>query len=209
MVWTNGSSNQRAGGARVLLQTLERDTIECVVRLQFLTTNNKAEYEAVLSGIDLVEATWATLAIVHCNSQVMVKHINSDYEAKGERMKNYLNVLKSKTGDGFSVKFIQILREENEQADCLAKAASAKYTNTTNEVLSFVQYALAIDKLEVQFIPPRTDWTTLVMSYLKDVTLPEDRNAFRRLKVQSPRFAMIGDVLYKRGFSRPYLRFLM
>lgn len=39
--------------------------------------------------------------------------------------------------------------ERNEKANRLAKAASTEYANTTNKVLSFVQYAPAIDKLEV------------------------------------------------------------
>ena len=33
MIWTDGSSNQWAEGAGVLLQSLEGDTIECAVRL--------------------------------------------------------------------------------------------------------------------------------------------------------------------------------
>ena len=52
------------------------------------------------------------------------------------------------------------------------------------------------------------DWTTLIVSYLRNRTLLEDRNASRKLKVQSSHFVLIGDVLYKRGFSRPYLRCL-
>ena len=52
------------------------------------------------------------------------------------------------------------------------------------------------------------DWTTLIVSYLKNRMLPEDRNASCKLKVQSSHFVLIGDVLYKRGFSCPYLRCL-
>lgn len=57
-------------------------------------------------GIDLAKAAGVTSTIVHCNSQVMVGHINSDYKVTGERMKKYLSMVKSKTGDGFFVKFI-------------------------------------------------------------------------------------------------------
>ena len=42
----DGSSNQRAGGAGVVIQTPEGDKIECMIRLDFPTTNNEAEYEA-------------------------------------------------------------------------------------------------------------------------------------------------------------------
>ena len=126
MIWTDGLSNQRAGGARVLLWSPEGDTIECAVRLQFSTTNNKAKYEAVLLGLDLAKVAGAKSVVIHCNLQIVVGHINGDYEAKGEQMKEYLIMIKDKKSEGFSTKFIQILREENKQADCLAKVASTE-----------------------------------------------------------------------------------
>ena len=54
----------------------------------------------------MAKATGATLAIVHCDSQVLVGHIIGDYEAKGEQMKKYLSLVTSKTRDRFSIKFI-------------------------------------------------------------------------------------------------------
>ena len=38
--------------------------------------------------------------------------------------------------------------------------------------------------------------------------LPDAKETARKLKVQAARFTMINGVLYKRGFSRPYLRCL-
>ena len=38
--------------------------------------------------------------------------------------------------------------------------------------------------------------------------LPNGKEAARKLKVQAARFVLIKDVLYKRGFSRSYLRCL-
>ena len=148
-IWTDGSSKQRVGGARVLLWSPEGDTIECAIRLQFSTTNNKAKYEAVLSGLDLGNVAGAKLAIIHRDSQVVVRHINGDYEAKGEQMKEYLSMVKSKMGEEFSIKFIQIPREENKQADHLAKMTSAEYTDIPGQVLSFIQYSLSVDKVEI------------------------------------------------------------
>lgn len=104
-------------------------------------------------GLDLAKAARAKSAVIHYDSQVVVRHINGDYEAKGERMKEYLSMVKSKMSKEFSVKFVQIPREENEQANHLAKASSAEYTNIHGQVLSFFQYSLAIDKVEVQVIP--------------------------------------------------------
>ena len=43
---------------------------------------------------------------------------------------------------------------------------------------------------------------------MKDGLLPNEKEAARKLKVQAARFVLIKDILYKRGFSRPYLRCL-
>ena len=48
-----------------------------------------------------------------------------------------------------------------------------------------------------------------MISYLKNGTLLDEKDAVRKLKVQASRFILIKDVLYKRGFSRPYLRCLV
>ena len=48
----------------------------------------------------------------------------------------------------------------------------------------------------------------MIVSYLKDGTLPDGKEAARKLKVQAARFVLIKDILYKRSFSCPYLRLL-
>ena len=75
----DGSSNQHARGAGVVIQTLEGDKIECMIRLDFATTNNEAKYEALVVGLDLAKAAGAENMIMHCDSQVMTSQINGDY----------------------------------------------------------------------------------------------------------------------------------
>ena len=86
----DGSSNKWAGRAGIVLHSLERDEIECMVRLDFPTTNNEAEYETLVAGLDLAKVVGAASVIVHYNSQVITNQVNGDYECKGERMKKYL-----------------------------------------------------------------------------------------------------------------------
>ena len=114
----------------MVIQTLEGDKIECMIRLDFPTTNNEAEYEALVAGLDLTKAAGAENMIMHCDSQVITSQVNGDYECRNERMKKYLEEVKSRISS-LEVKFIQIPREENECADRLAKAASAKFMNAT------------------------------------------------------------------------------
>ena len=47
-----------------------------------------------------------------------------------------------------------------------------------------------------------------MIAYLRSGILPDGKDAARKLKVQALRFVLIRDVLYKRGFSRPYFRCL-
>ena len=122
-------------------------------------------------------------------------------------MKKYLEQVRRRVDD-LRAKIIQIPREENEQADHLAKAASAEHIIALDNVLSFVQLAPLIDSFDVQGIGSVDDWTTPLVSYLKNGILPDRKEAARMLKVQAVRFILIKDVLYKRGFFCPYLRCL-
>ena len=178
-----------------------------MIRLDFPTTNNEVEYEALVAGLDLAKATEAMSVVIYYDSQVITNQVNGDYKCKGERMKRYLDQVKRRVDD-LKAKIIQILKGENEQADCLAKAVLAEHMITHGNVLSFVQLSPLIDSDDVQEIGSRSNWTTSIALYLKDGVLPDEKEATRKLKVQAARFVLITDVLYKSGFSRPYLRCL-
>ena len=99
------SSNRHAGGAGVVIRTPEGDKIECMIRLDFLTTNNKVEYEALVVELDLVKAAGAENMIVHYDSQVITSQINGDYECINERMKKYLEEVRNQIGS-LEVRFV-------------------------------------------------------------------------------------------------------
>ena len=178
-----------------------------MVCLDFPTTNNEAEYQALVAGLDLAKVAGATSVVIYCDSQVVTNQVNGDYKCKGEKMKRNLDQVKRRVDD-IKAKIIQIPRGENEQADHLAKAASAEHMITHGNVLSFVQLSPVIDSDDVQEIGSESNWTTPIVSYLKNGVLPDGKEAARELKVQAARFVLIKDVLCKKGFSYPYLRCL-
>ena len=49
---------------------------------------------------------------------------------------------------------------------------------------------------------------TPIVSYLKDKKLLEGKDEARKFRVKSARYVLMDEVLYKRGFSQPYLRCL-
>ena len=47
---------------------------------------------------------------------------------------------------------------------------------------------------------------TPIVRYLKEEWLPEDKTEARKIQIRVAYFVIIDDVLYKRGYSLPYLR---
>ena len=54
-----------------------------------------------------------------------------------------------------------------------------------DKVLSFIQPSPLIAVINVQEIGSESNWTTPLVSYLKDGTLPDGKKAARKLKVQA------------------------
>ena len=106
-VHTDRSSNKQAGGTGVIFHTLEGDKIECMIRLDFPMTNNEAEYETLVVGLDLTRVAGIENMVVYYDPQVVTSQINGDYECKNKGMKKYLEVVKGQIGS-LQIRFIQI-----------------------------------------------------------------------------------------------------
>lgn len=53
-----------------------------------------------------------------------------------------------------------------------------------------------------------TTWMDSIIAYLKDGILLIDKVEAKKLRSKCARYTLIDGVLYKRGFSSPYLRYL-
>ena len=82
-----------------MLNSPEGDEIECIVRLNYPTTNNEAKYEVLVAGLDLAKVARATSVIVYCDSQVVTSQVNSDFKCKGEKLKKYLKQVRRRVGE--------------------------------------------------------------------------------------------------------------
>ena len=70
-IHTDELSNRQVRGVGIVLLSLEGEKIECMVRLDFPTTNNEVEYKALMAGLDLAKAARAATVVIHCDSQVV------------------------------------------------------------------------------------------------------------------------------------------
>uniref|UniRef100_A0A2N9HF94 Uncharacterized protein n=1 Tax=Fagus sylvatica TaxID=28930 RepID=A0A2N9HF94_FAGSY len=205
--WTvniDGSSTKDSGGVGVVLRSPEGDIIKQAIRLQYPTTNNEAEYEALLVGLKTAKILGATELDVRSDSQLVVGQVNGDYEAKEGRMQQYLQLVRHQISQFHEVRLCRVPREQNTEADQLAKSASS---STADDKIKTVQQS-SLRTTEVNPIHAEISWMTPIISYLREGTLPDNRHEARRLKVRASRFLMLQGTLYKRGFSLPYLRCL-
>ena len=131
--------------------------------------------------------------------------MNGTYEEKEERMKRYLNKVRRLIKKFSEAHFVQVPREENMEVDTLAKKA---LVNELIDKFDEIQYMPSIDLPEVQQIGGDENWMTPIVSYLKEGKLPQGRDEARKLRIKSARYVLMDEVLYKRGFSQPYLRCL-
>ena len=104
-IYTDESLNRKGRGAGVVIQTPEGDKIECMIQLDFPTTNNKVEYETLVAGQDLSKVAGAENVVLHCDSQVVTSQINGGYKCKNERMKRYLEEVRNQINN-LEVRFV-------------------------------------------------------------------------------------------------------
>ena len=70
----------------MVLISPEGEIMKYTARLQFPTTNNEAEYEALLIGLSLARVLETKTLIVQADSQLIIGQVKRDYEVKEERM---------------------------------------------------------------------------------------------------------------------------
>ena len=132
--WTtcsDGSSVTRLEDVDVIMTSPENDVLKYEVQLQFPTTNNEAEYEAVLTSLKVAKALGVRNLRLKTNSKLIVRKITNEYEAKEERMKKYLQLMSQLIDKFDDIRLELIPREEKSTADKVARLASTEDASTT------------------------------------------------------------------------------
>ncbi|RVW39248.1 hypothetical protein CK203_085120 [Vitis vinifera] len=126
--WTlrvNGASRSSGSGVGLLLQSPTGEHLEQAIRLGFPASNNEAEYEAILSGLDLALALSVSKLRVYSDSQLVVRHVQKEYEAKDARMVRYLTKVRNTLQRFTEWTVEKIKRTENGRVDTLADTTAS------------------------------------------------------------------------------------
>ena len=133
MINTNGLSAQHGGEAGIVITSPENDVLKYGVQLKFPITNNEAEYEALLAGLRLARALGAQRIMLKSDSQLVIGQVKGNFEAKETRMQKYLKLVNQLVSTFLHTEFIQIPRDQNTEADKIARSALAHSPSDVND----------------------------------------------------------------------------
>lgn len=126
ILFTDGGSRGNPGPGAiggVVFDVTGKDILQTISEAIGYTTNNQAEYRALLAGLKMCRTLQADEVECRLDSQLVVKQMRHEYKVK-DRDLAPLFVEAMNLCQSFSkVTFIHIPREQNKQADALVNQA--------------------------------------------------------------------------------------
>ncbi|GJS55093.1 reverse transcriptase domain-containing protein [Tanacetum coccineum] len=185
---------EKGVGAGLVLINLSGTEYTYVIRLTFPSTNNEAEYEALLVGLRMAQKMKVQALNVKVDSKLVACQMNGEFVANNEGMAKYLAKAKEQAASfkKFSIK--NIPRNQNQKADVLSKLALVAFNHLTKEILVEVLSAKSVDTQEVSTVVEEEEdnWMTPIIKCLEEGIWPTDENEDR---VRRP----IASKLYYKG----------
>ena len=207
-LFVDGASNAQGSGAGLILTSPEGIDIEYALRFGFQASNNEAEYEAVIAGLNLAHSLEVDQLEVCSDSQLVVRQIEDTYEAKSGRMILYLQKVRDFLKKFMLVQVRHVPRAEYSRADALAKLATALQEDLSRSTPFEYLAEPSIDlcDVEVAQVGSEPSWMDPIWDYIINGRLPDDLKEVAKIRTRSAKFTNHKGSLYKRGFFTPILK---
>lgn len=114
------------GGAGVVILNEEGKIVSKISKFLGQTTNNQAEYKALILGLQKARALGAKEVDCYSDSELMVKQLNREYKIKDKDLAWLFIKVWNLTFNFKKVRFFYIEREKNKEADRLVNLAINK-----------------------------------------------------------------------------------
>jgi len=125
IIYTDGAARGNPGPAAigVALKDEKGHTAATISRRLAPTTNNQAEYQAIIAGLEKSVSLGAKQVSVKADSKLAVNQINGNFKIKNTALRPLYQQVVQLIGklESFSITYIP--REQNRQADALANKA--------------------------------------------------------------------------------------
>lgn len=123
---TDGGSRGNPGPSgigAVIEDAMTGDILEEHAKYLGVTTNNQAEYQAVILGLQRCKALGATSVEVLADSELLIKQANREYRVKNLDLQLRFQEMCALVREIGKVTFKHVYREANKRADALANQA--------------------------------------------------------------------------------------
>ncbi|XP_068475223.1 uncharacterized protein [Phaseolus vulgaris] len=205
-LYVDGSSNSRSSGAGVVLEGPGEIVIEQAMKFEFKTSNNQAEYEAIIAGLHLAIELEITNIICKSDSRLVVGQLTGEYEVRETLLQQYFHFVKNLLNRFKEISFQHVQRENNTRADALSRLATLKKKGVHRSAIHVTLAKPSVGTEECMATDTQPNWMTPIIQYLTDGVC--DPHLEKTMKLQAARYVLIGQDLYRRGYSRPLLKCL-
>ena len=125
-LYTDGAARGNPGPAGIgaVLMDAEGNILEEISEPLEPTTNNIAEYTALLRGLEMAAGHSPGRLLIHSDSELMVRQVMGRYKVKAEHLIDYYRRAVSILSKFPSFQLIHVPRSLNSRADHLAASAA-------------------------------------------------------------------------------------
>nr|GEX00866.1 reverse transcriptase domain-containing protein [Tanacetum cinerariifolium]GEY96769.1 reverse transcriptase domain-containing protein [Tanacetum cinerariifolium] len=186
-LFTDGSSCVDGSSTGLILTNPEGMEFTYALRFQFAASNNEAEYEALIAGLRIVAQMGVKNVQASVDSKLVANQVLGTYVAKEDNMVKYLDKVRSLVRGFTNFSISQVPRSQNKKADALSKITSTSFAHLSKQVPVEVLKDKSIKEKEVTTVveEDRPTWMTPIVEYLKEGTLPSERNKARKLRIKA------------------------
>ena len=163
----------------------------------------------MIAGLELALAVGANSLLIRSNSQLVVGQVNAEFESKEPRMEKYASLVKQKLSTLSTWRLEHVPRDCNERADALAVVAASLPIKETIYLPIYYQPGSSIlhtQESQIEEVP--LSWMDRIWLYITTEELPNDKGRAHKIQIQSARFSLVDEQLYKWSLGRPYLKCL-
>ncbi|GJZ81611.1 reverse transcriptase domain-containing protein [Tanacetum coccineum] len=184
ILFMDGSSCTDGSRAGLILTKPEEIEFTYALRFRFDTTNNEAEYEALISRLRIAEQMGVKILQANVDLQLVANQVNGTYVAKQVDMTQYLEKVRTLNSNFKAFSIRQIPRSENKKADALSKIASISFAHLSKQVLVEELKEKSISEVEILAVVEEEEdtWMTLIFEFLTEETLPADVKQARAVR---------------------------
>jgi ribonuclease HI len=113
-------------GASVVLTSPKGDKLQYVLQMHFRTSNNVAEYEALVHGLKMAKQIGIRRILCFGDSDLVTHQVSGDWDARDSNMASYRFYVQQLSRFFEGCKFHHVPRANNDEADRLSKIGSTK-----------------------------------------------------------------------------------